>query len=164
MLVAALVLIDTTPGQLGTTEDPDDEQGPPPPPEVVAALTTVPSTNEELANGVRHLMPHYLHRRDPAELAAVLDTTIFDAAAMRRGFEVLAGWSSVDRLSTIAAPTLVVAGRHDVFTSWPQARRIALRIAGAELVIFEDSGHMPWLDEPDRFFDVVAGWLDEGTS
>ena len=160
-MVAALVLIDTTPGQLGATEDPDDEQGPPPPPEVVALLTTAPATNEALADGVRQLMPHYLHRREPAELAAVLDATIFDAAAMVRGFEVLASWSSVDRLSAISAPTLVVAGRHDVFTSWPQARRIASRIAGADLVIFEDSGHMPWLDEPDRFFDVVNGWLDE---
>ena len=160
-VVAALVLIDTTPGQLGATEDPDDEQGPPPPPEVVALLTTAPATNEALADGVRQLMPHYLHRREPAELAVVLDATIFDAAAMVRGFEVLASWSSVDRLSAISAPTLVVAGRHDVFTSWPQARRITSRIAGAHLVIFEDSGHMPWLDEPDRFFDVVNGWLDE---
>ena len=159
--VAALVLIDTTPGQLGATEDRDDEQGPPPPPEVVAVLATLPSTNEELANGVCQLMPHYLHRRDPSEFDAVLDATIFDAAAMIRGFEVLASWSSVDRLSTIAAPTLVLAGRHDVFTSRPQARRIASRIPGAELVIFEDSGHMPWLDEPDHFFEVVNGWLDK---
>jgi proline iminopeptidase len=158
-LAAAVILVDTTPGQLGATEDRDHEQGPAPPPEVVALMTTLPSTNEDMVDGVRQLMPYYLHRRDPSELDSILDATVFDAAAMARGFEVLAGWSSVDRLSSIVAPTLVLAGRHDVFTSWPQGRRIASRIPGAELVIFEDSGHMPWLDEPDRFFEVVDGWL-----
>ena len=158
-LAAAVILVDTTPGQLGANERDDEEQGPPPPPEVAALITTLPSTNEEMVDGVRQLMPHYLHRRDPSDLDAILDSTVFDAAAMARGFEVLAGWSSIDRLSTIVAPTLVLAGRHDVFTSWPQARRIASRIPGADLVIFEDSGHMPWLDEPDRFFEVVDGWL-----
>ena len=79
---------------------------------------------------------------------------------MIRGFEVLAGWSAVDRLHANAAPTLVPAGRHDPVTSWPQSVRIASRIPGAELVAFEASGHMPWLDEPDRFFDVVIDWLD----
>jgi len=112
LLTTALILVDTTPGQLGATRT-----------------------------------------------VTILDATVFDAAAMARGFEILAGWSSVDRLASIVAPTLVLAGRHDVFTSWPQARRIASRLPGAELVIFEDSGHMPWLDEPDRFVEVVDEWL-----
>ena len=123
-------------------------------------MAVLPATDEEFAAGMRQLMSYYVHRRDPADVAPLLVPTIFDVAAMVRGFEVLASWSSVDRLETIAVPTLVLAGRHDVFTSWPQARRIASRIPAAELVIFEDSGHMPWLDEPEHFFDVVAQWLD----
>jgi proline iminopeptidase len=78
---------------------------------------------------------------------------------MVRGFEVLASWSSVDRLAGIVAPTLVLGGRHDVFTAWPQAHRIASRIPGAEVVVFEESGHFPWIEEPDRFFAVVRDWL-----
>lgn len=159
-LVSALILIDTTPGQLGATERPDDDQGPPPAPELVEAMSVIPSTDDELAVGMRDLFRFYLRRLDPAEIEPVLAATIFDVQAMIRGFEVLAGWSAVDRLHAIAAPTLVLAGRHDVFTSWPQSVRIASRISGAEMVVFEDSGHMPWLDEPDRFFEVVGEWLD----
>ncbi len=159
-LVSALVLVDTTPGQLGTTESRDDDQGPPPPPELVEALATVPSTDEEFAAGMGRLLPYYLHRRDPAEVEPLFASTIFDVAAMIRGFVVLDGWSAVDRLSTIDAPTLVLVGRHDVFTSWPQSKRIASRIPGAEMVVFENSGHMPWLDEPEQFFATLAGWLD----
>ena len=159
-LVSALLLVDTTPGQLGATESPDDDQGPPPAPELVEAMSVIPSSDDELAEGMRDLFRLYLHRRDPSEIEPVLAATIFDVAAMVRGFEVLAGWSAADRLPSITAPTLVLAGRHDPVTSWPQSVRIASRIPGADLVVFEDSGHLPWLDEPDRFYDVVGEWLD----
>ncbi len=159
-LVSALVLVDTTPGQLGATESPDDDQGPPPPPELVEAMSTIPATNDELAAGMRDLFRFYLHRCGLDEVEPHLATTIFDVGAMLRGFEVLAGWSAVDRLHEISAPTLVLAGRHDVVTSWPQSVRIASRIPDAELVVFEESGHLPWLDEPHRFFDVIGDWLD----
>jgi len=159
-VVSALLLVDTTPGQLGATEDPDDDQGPPPSPELIEAMSATPSSDDELAVGMRDLFRFYLHRLDPAELEPVFADTIFSVAAMARGFEVLAGWSAVDRLSSITAPTLVLVGRHDPVTSWPQATRIASRVPDAEKVVFEDSGHVPWLDEPDRFFDVVGSWLD----
>lgn len=159
-LVSALILVDTTPGQLGSTEDPDADQGPPPPPELIELMSVPPASDDELGVSMRALFDFYLHRLDPIEVEPFLAQTVFDLGAMLRGFEVLAGWSSVDRLHTIATPTLVLAGRHDVFTSWPQAVRIASRISGAELVVFEESGHMPWLDEPDRFFAVISEWLD----
>ena len=158
-VVAALVLVDTTPGQLGATEEPGADQGPPPPPELQAAMANVPETNE----GMRATMPDffrwYLHRRDVNDVLPALEATVVDVATMAQGFVALSAWSSFDRLHTISAPALVVAGRHDLFTSWPQSRRIAERVPGAELVIFEESGHMPWLDEPDRFFQVVSDWL-----
>jgi len=92
-------------------------------------------------------------------VAPLLDGTIYSAAAMARGFEVLAGWSSVDRLATITCPTLLIAGRHDVFTSFPQSYRIARRMPDAEVVVLEESGHFPWLEQPAEFFGVVTDWL-----
>jgi proline iminopeptidase len=41
-LVSALMLVDTTPGQRGVTEDPDADQGPPPPPELAEAMSVLP--------------------------------------------------------------------------------------------------------------------------
>lgn len=162
--VAGLVLIDTTPGQLGATESPDDEQGPPMPPEVAARFAVVPASDEEFKAMAAEFFPNYLYRPETVDAAALLDATVYDVAAMIRGFEVLAGWSSVDRLATITAPTLVMAGRHDVFTSWPQAMRIARAIDGAEVVVFEASGHFPWIEEPERFFAVVGDWLDRNVT
>jgi proline iminopeptidase len=161
-VVDRLVLVDTTPGQLGANEDPDVDQGPPPPPELQAAMANFPSSNEEMRAGIADFFRWYLHRRDVNDVLPALEATIFDTATMVQGFVALSTWSAVDRLHTIDVPTLVVGGRHDLFTSWPQSRRIADRIPRAELVIFEESGHMPWLDEPDAFFTLVAPWLTAG--
>jgi proline iminopeptidase len=153
-----LVLVDTTPGQLGDGEDETDEQGPEPPPEVVAMMSTIPATDEEMAEGMARLFPAYFHRPDLLDLPALVEGTVFRAATMVRGFEVLSSWSSVDRLGTLEVPTLVVAGRHDVFTSHPQAHRIGRRVPDSLVVVFDRSGHFPWIEEPDRFWTTLRSW------
>lgn len=161
--VTALMLVDTTPGQLGTGESDDEtEQGPPPPPELDALMASMaPSDDDAVATGLDSMLRFYLHRRDVDEVRVLMGDTIHNASAMRRGFEVLGSWSAVDRLGQIACPTLVIAGRHDVFTSWPQAHRIGCRVPGARVEVLEHSGHFPWLDEPDAFFALVRAWLTD---
>jgi proline iminopeptidase len=156
--VEALILVATTPGQLSRDETPAG-QGPPMPPELLEKLTSVPGTDVELAAGMLDLLPYYFHRLALENTAPLFDGTIYRAALMARGFEVLASWSSVDRLERIAAPTLLLAGRHDLFTSCPQSYRIAGRLKDAEVAVFEDSGHFPWIEEPNAFFATVHDWL-----
>jgi proline iminopeptidase len=153
-----LVLACTTPGQLGTGEDPSAHQGPEPPPDVLAAMATIPESDEEMARGMATLFPAYFHRPERFDLAELLRGTRFRAATMVRGFELLASWSAVDRLPSIDVPTLVIAGRHDVFTAYPQAHRIAERIPGATTLVFEHSGHFPWIEEPDHFWSSLRSW------
>lgn len=159
--LAGMILVSATPGQLGRDEVEDEHGvGPPMPPEVIAMVSgPPPQTDDELAQGMGELLPHYFHHPERIDVRALEAGSVFRAAAMVRGFQVLGSWSSVDRLAGVRAPTLVLAGRHDVFTAWPQAHRIGSRIPGAEVVVFEDSGHFPWIEEPERFFPLVEEWL-----
>lgn len=159
--VRGLVLVDTTPGQLGATESPDEEQGPPIPDELVEAMSAVPTTDEQMATAMLTILPLYMHTKRADEVLPLVEGTVWSAAAQVRGFEILGSWSSVDRLATIAAPTLLLWGRHDAICSVPQARRIASRIPGAELRVFERSGHFPWVEEPDGCFAALEEWLHE---
>jgi proline iminopeptidase len=159
--LAGLVLLDTTPGQLGTTDDPEADQGPLPPAGFIEAMARFPASDAELAAAGPRLMPFYLHRLTWADVEPVLADTVFSVDALVRGMIVLGGWSSVDRLDQIQAPCLVIVGRHDIPTSWQQSERIARRVSGSEVVILEDCGHFPWLEEPERFFDVLERWLDK---
>jgi pimeloyl-ACP methyl ester carboxylesterase len=160
-VVRSLVLLGTGPGQLGAGELPGVDQGDPPPPEFVAVMSTVPANDDEMRAVFPRVVPFWVHRCPLDDAMAAFDDTIFDRDVMIRGFEVLAGWSSVDRLGQIDAPTLLVTGAHDVMTSPPQARRIASRVPYARLELFEDSGHFMFLDEPERFVQLVGGWLDD---
>ena len=60
---------------------------------------------------------------------------------------------------TIAAPTLVVWGRHDPVIPLKVGRRIAATIPGAELVVF-DSGHVPHTTDPQGFADTLIPFAD----
>jgi proline iminopeptidase len=158
-LVERLVLVSTTPGQRGSTEDPDAEQGPPPPREFVEMASTIPATDAELEAGMTALLPFYFHRTPIEDVLPLAAGTIHRVDALVRGFEVLATWSSYDRLPGVTAPTLVLAGRHDVITSPPQSERIASQIPDATRAVLDHSGHFPWIEEPAAFFDVVGAFL-----
>jgi L-proline amide hydrolase len=67
-------------------------------------------------------------------------------------------WSSASRLTQIDVPTLLVSGRYDEATPALQQTLLA-GIAGSEWVLFESSAHVPHAEEPDRFVEVVGGWL-----
>jgi proline iminopeptidase len=158
--VRSLVLVSTAPGGPGCGENPAD-LGEPVPADLATALASAPVSGQEMVSAMRPVLHHYVHRYPVAELEQRFGQVIPDAAAMTRSMELLAGWSSVDRLGEITAPTLVLAGRHDVLTSPAQARRIARRVPDAHLVEFDDSAHFPWLDQPDEFFLALDAWLTQ---
>ena len=62
------------------------------------------------------------------------------------------------RLGGIGVPTLVVAGRYDGMTSG-QEGEIQAGIPGSELVVFEESSHHPFAEEPGRFLAELDDFL-----
>ncbi|MGC2169041.1 MAG: proline iminopeptidase-family hydrolase [Acidimicrobiales bacterium] len=70
----------------------------------------------------------------------------------------LRGWSVVDRVSCITAPTLLLSGRHDEATP-ATIQPFFENIPDVRWEIFEDSSHMPFVEETDRYMDVVDGFL-----
>jgi proline iminopeptidase len=71
----------------------------------------------------------------------------------------LARYNVVSRLQEISVPTLIICGRHDVHVSPSWSEMMAERIPRSQLIMMENSGHFPWLDEPEKFFDVVQKFL-----
>jgi proline-specific peptidase len=70
----------------------------------------------------------------------------------------LKNWSVVNRLGEIDVPSLLLSGRYDEAT--PAIMETVHRgIRGSEWVIFENSSHMPHLEEPERYFKVLTDFL-----
>jgi proline iminopeptidase len=61
-------------------------------------------------------------------------------------------------LGRIECPTLVVCGALDLIGGPAQSRQIAPRVPEAELLILPDCGHMPALEQPQRYRDAVLNW------
>lgn len=62
-------------------------------------------------------------------------------------------------LAVIGQPTLVIWGTHDGVFPISAGRRLAERIPDAAFVEFENSGHLPMEEEPERFVEVVRDFL-----
>jgi proline iminopeptidase len=62
-------------------------------------------------------------------------------------------------LSKITARTLVIVGAHDFCCGEKWGKELAGGIRGARLEKFEQSGHMPYLEEAGHFADVVAAFV-----
>ena len=67
-------------------------------------------------------------------------------------------WDITGRLHEIDVPTLLVSGAHDEATPLIVGT-IHERIPGARWELFGDSSHMPHVEEPERFLDVVEEFL-----
>ena len=62
-------------------------------------------------------------------------------------------------LEAIKTPTLMIAADADLYAPPPLMRRMADRIKGAQFVVFPDSGHSVWWEEPDKFNRTVLTFI-----
>ena len=79
-----------------------------------------------------------------------------EAAAIgaRRQLEARRGHDTWDRLTEIAAPTLVAAGRYDGIAPVPNSEALARRIPRATMQVFE-GGHLFLLQDRTEWAAIV---------
>lgn len=68
---------------------------------------------------------------------------------------------TIDRLSGITHPTLVMTGTEDTLVAPANSRMIAERIPGARLLEFEDTGHVFFTEKPDEVNRVLIDFFRE---
>jgi pimeloyl-ACP methyl ester carboxylesterase len=66
----------------------------------------------------------------------------------------------IDRLAEITQPTLILWGRQDAIIPVSNAQKFNDRIVDSTLVIFDDAGHVPQLDAPERTAAVMRAFVD----
>ena len=66
----------------------------------------------------------------------------------------------VEPLRELDVPALVLWGRHDRGVPVEQAELQRRSFPSADVVILEESGHWPYLDDPDRAADAIVPFLE----
>jgi proline iminopeptidase len=105
------------------------------------------------------------HFRDPHDpridaMRAELGNAVYAPDVLRNAATNDYGAIDVQhRLGSVSHPVLVLAGRHDRTCSIDGAHAIAHGIPDAELVVFERSAHMMFVEEQDDYTAAVGEFL-----
>lgn len=82
-----------------------------------------------------------------------------DKQAYLWSVDAIIGWSVLDRLPTISAPTLLVSSDQD-YTPVATKNRMAARMPNAELAVVSDARHALPVEKPEAFNAVVEEFLE----
>ncbi len=75
--------------------------------------------------------------------------------------DALTSYPIRDRISEIGCPTLIVWGPKDMLVPIRDAHEFDRLIPDSRLVVYEDTGHVPMLEQPERFNRDLAAFLAE---
>ncbi|KAJ0426202.1 Alpha/Beta hydrolase protein [Aspergillus carlsbadensis] len=122
-----------------------------------------PATDEEFQERLAKAFPYYMHDTDKTHL---LEEAMEGGTLSVWNFlnqsrcDAQEKFSAVDGLDKVRARTLVVNGRSDGICSEAAARKIAEDLGDkAELLLVEEAGHLPWIEQPGVFFPAVERFL-----
>lgn len=75
--------------------------------------------------------------------------------------EAVGAWDARERIASITAPTLVLAGAEDPATPVEHAELIVARIEGARLLVLERAAHLANVERAEAFTDAVLEHLGQ---
>ncbi len=121
-------------------------------------------TREEVAALMSAQFPfHFANPLDPriAEFEQRTAGAVYAPEMLRKAAaEDYGGIEVEDRLGDIRHPVLILAGRWDRTCSVEAAECIAAKTPNAELVVFENSGHIIFVEENERYISTVRAFLE----
>lgn len=127
--------------------------------------------------GMRLLMEHVLPRGviqssvrnvygDPAKVTPELVDRYYELT-LRTGNRAALGQrfaqmkpSNTEALKTLRLPTLIIWGAQDKLIPLDNAQQFERDIAGSKLVVFDDLGHVPQQEDPQRSLEALRTFLN----
>lgn len=134
------------------------------------AAGTTDSADYHAAEQV-YLDRHVCRVPNPPELVATdaqlaADPTVYrtmNGPSEFSGGGTMSEWTIEDRLHLVAVPTLVLSGRYDEATPRCVQPLVDL-VPDSRAVVFEESSHLPHIEEPERYLEVLEAFLAETTT
>jgi len=102
--------------------------------------------------------PAYFADREKGKVFADgLDELAFnDAVFYAITPQLMAGLDLREPLKKVTAPVLVIHGKQDPLES---ADEVHATFPKSELVMIDNAGHFPWVEQPDVFYKALGPWL-----
>jgi pimeloyl-ACP methyl ester carboxylesterase len=133
---------------------------------IAAAVTNLTLTRaEEMSKrpGLRHIAMAYVFRH-PSRIAPDLAYQVITGAgkpAFIDALDALTDYDFRDRLDDVKVPVLLVWGNDDNLVPVKDADEFERLIPNARKVVLDDTGHVPMLERPSAFNDLVVEFFAE---
>ena len=129
----------------------------------LAELQKEPLTDEAMRERFAHALDLYFDRPpDEARRGWLLENVRFSARVNRSVAVDLGTYDLTPALPHLRAPALVVYGERDRVVRPEYQLQLRGRLLSARFVAFGESGHFPFLEEPEPFAAVVQYFLRHG--
>jgi proline iminopeptidase len=163
--VAGMILVDAPAGNTSKSNDRilrmQRRKGEPWFDSAFAAFQRVPATQHEFESNMRSILPFFFASfENVAKNRDTFENVSFSFDAQRGRGE--SDPSSVELgafLPGTKIPTLVVVGEDDFICPPPAAEYFHKEIVGSKLLVIENAGHFPWLEQPEQFFGGIGVFL-----
>jgi proline-specific peptidase len=126
-------------------------------PEAHEAMKSEPTNEEDARADLLAMMPFYFAHTGPG-LEAVKERIALYRMNIAPKFD-FATYDLRASLSTIQAPTLILAGRQDWICTAQMSEEMARLIPAAQLVVFDECGHFPWMEAHDGFRSAIHDFV-----
>lgn len=128
--------------------------------EILVNIGKKVTSNEEFAEKLMKIAPIYYKTYDEKVVSRMMGNCIFSIEGRAAEGEWEA-FNVIPRLGEIQVPALIMVGRYDFICPPSMSETMHQGIPDSELVIFEDSGHFPFVEEADAFFKTVKDWFNK---
>lgn len=122
----------------------------------VTRAVASPSVGHRVVRAIKVAGPKVTAEQTAPHVAQISDLNFSILWKMMSGMRL---HSTADVLPELTSPTLVLAGRKDFFTPPSVQQHMADVIPDAEIVWFEDAGHMLPIEEPEDIAEAVTEFL-----
>jgi len=112
-----------------------------------------------LRRGLKKMTPT-LNHNDVQFEELVRDAARMAPDAVVEHLRALDEWNVQDQISHLLTRVLIVWGRHDALVPLPPLQRTANALPNARLVIWDDVGHSPQIEQPDRFAHLLLDFIE----
>jgi proline iminopeptidase len=119
-------------------------------------------SNEELKAIFGALQPLYTVEYDPIKVKERINSIFYHYETHNYAFSInQPNYDIKNELKQIQVPVLVSVGRHDWVTPVTYSEVMANQIPNSKLVVYENSGHSPHLEENESYLKTLRYFIHE---
>lgn len=129
---------------------------------LVNTLSQPVPSDAVFADVAQTILPIYFNRPKQIDLEALASGMTYRASAFNRAmFHCFPQYDCYQHLAEITVPTLILTGKHDWLAPLEHGESLLKGLPDAEMHVFEESGHFPFIEEQADVLAVVSKWLHQ---